>query len=69
MFERVIYALIYLCGLFLLYWIVMWVLASLGIYLPPHVPQILMVIMILIAILILYRLFFIGTSFRIWPGP
>ena len=62
-------ALIYLCLLFILYWIIVWVIGALGIALPPHVLQIAMVIMILIAILILYRLFFVGTNFKIWPGP
>jgi hypothetical protein len=68
MVERVIYALIYLCGLFLVYWLIIWVLASLGIHLPPHVPEILMVIMVLVAVLILWRLF-AGSSVRLWPGP
>ena len=44
MFERIIYALIYLCLLFILYWIIIWVLGALGIALPPHVLQIAMVI-------------------------
>ncbi len=69
MFERIIYALIYLCALFIAYWVIVWVVGSLGIALPPHVLQILMVIMVLVAILVLYRLFFVGTSFRMWPGP
>jgi hypothetical protein len=69
MFERVIYALIYLCLLFALYWIIVWVLGSLGIYMPPHVMQIVMVIMVLVAILVLYRLFFVGSNIRFWPGP
>jgi hypothetical protein len=69
MFERVIYGLIYLCLLVIAYWIIIWVLGALGIALPPHVAQIVMVIVVLVAILVLYRLFFVGTNFRIWPGP
>jgi hypothetical protein len=69
MFERVIYALLYLCGIFALYWIIIWVIGALGIPMPPHLLGILMVVMVLLAILVLYRLFFYGTNFRLWPGP
>ncbi len=67
MVERVIYALIYLCGIFLCYWLILWVLGALGLNLPPHVLQILMVVLVLIAILVLWRLF--AGSFKPWPGP
>ncbi len=66
MVERIIYALLYLCLIFGGYWVIMWVLSSLGIHLPPHVPEIVMVMLVLVAILVLWRLF--GSGFKLWPG-
>ncbi len=66
MVERIIYALLYLCGIFGAYWVIMWVLGSLGVHLPPHLPEILMVALVLVAILVLWRLF-AGSGFRVWP--
>ena len=68
MIERIIYALIYICGLALAYWLIVWVLGAIGLALPHMVLVILGVIMVLVAILILWRLF-AGSGIRLWPGP
>jgi hypothetical protein len=57
MFERVIYALLYICALALAFWLCVWVLGELGFALPTMVFRILVVMFVLIAILILWRLF------------
>lgn len=73
MFGQVIRALIYLCFMVLAFYLIVWVLAQLGIALPPMVEKILMVILVLVAILVLYQLFapyFGGINW--WgrgPGP
>lgn len=68
MVERVIYALIYLCGIALCFYLIIWVLGAIGIHLPPMVVNILVVVLVLVAILILWRLF-AGSGIRWWPGP
>jgi hypothetical protein len=68
MVERVIYALIYLCGIALCFYLILWVLGAIGIHLPPMVVNILIVVLVLVAILILWRLFS-GSGIRWWPGP
>jgi hypothetical protein len=68
MVERVIYALLYLCGLMLCYFLIVWVLGGIGIHIPAMVLNILMVVMVLVAILVLWRLF-AGSGIRLWPGP
>jgi hypothetical protein len=68
MVERVIYALIYLCGIALCFYLILWVLGAIGIHLPPMVVNILIVVLVLVAILILWRLF-AGSGIRWWPGP
>lgn len=68
MVERVIYALIYLCGIMLCYFLIVWVLGAIGLHLPPMVLNILLVVLILVAILILWRLF-AGSGIRWWPSP
>ncbi len=68
MVERLIYALIYLCGIALCYYLIIWVLGAIGIALPHMVIVILGVILVLVAILILWRLF-AGAGIRLWPGP
>lgn len=55
MFESVIVLLIYLCILAILFYIVVWVLGTLGIVIPPRIVQILIVIAILIVILMVSR--------------
>jgi hypothetical protein len=57
MIEAVIYALIYICLLALVIYLILWVLGSvIGVQLPPKVVQILWVIFALVCILILVRL-------------
>lgn len=67
MIERVIYALIYICGIALCYFLIVWVLGAIGIQLPHMVVVILGVVLVLIAILILWRLF--AGNVRFWPNP
>jgi hypothetical protein len=67
MVERVIYALIYLCGIALCFYLIIWVLGAIGIHLPPMVVNILIVVLVLVAILILWRLF-AGSGIRLWPN-
>lgn len=69
MVERVIYALIYICGIALAYFLIVWVLTSIGLVLPHMVLVILGVVLVLVAILILWRLF-AGANIPWWPrGP
>jgi hypothetical protein len=56
MFESVIKGLIALCVIVALAVVVLWVLAQLGISLPPMLVTIFYIIVGLIAILILYRI-------------
>lgn len=57
MIEAVIYALIYICLLALVIYLIIWVLQTVaGIALPPKVVQIIWIIFALICILILVRL-------------
>jgi hypothetical protein len=55
--EAVIRALLYLCGIALVFYLVIWVLGAIGIHLPVMVVNILLVMLVLVAILILVRLF------------
>lgn len=68
MIERVIYALLYICGIVLCYFLIVWVLGAIGLHLPDMVLNILLVMLILIAVLVLVRLF-VPTNFKWWPGP
>lgn len=68
MVERVIYALIYICGIALCYFLIIWVLGAIGLRLPDMVQTILMVVLVLVAILVLWRLF-ANSNIRLWPGP
>lgn len=63
--ERVIRALIYICCIAAIYFLVVWVLTSIGIFVPLTVLHIFGVILGLIAILILIRLF-VGTAGPNW---
>lgn len=56
--ERVIRALLYLCALALCFYLVLYVLAAIGIALPVMVITILKVMFVLVAILVLVRLFY-----------
>ena len=71
MVGAVIRALLYLCGLALLFYLCVWVLGQLGIALPLMVVRILGVMFVLVAILILYRLFapLLGNVNWWGPGP
>lgn len=66
MVERVIYALIYICGIALCYFLIVWVLGAIGLHLPVMVLNILMVVLVLVAILVLWRLF-AGAGIPWWP--
>jgi putative effector of murein hydrolase LrgA (UPF0299 family) len=68
MVERVIYALIYICGIALCYFLIIWVLGAIGLHLPGTVVNILLVVLVLVAILVLWRLF-AGSGIRLWPNP
>ena len=57
MIEAVIYALIYICLLALVIYLVLWVLGTVaGVQLPPKVIQIIWVVFALVCLLILVRL-------------
>ena len=68
MVARVIYALIYICGIALCYFLIIWVLGAIGLHLPAVVVNILLVVLVLVAILMLWRLF-AGSGIRLWPNP
>lgn len=66
--EAVVRALIYLACLALAFFLVVWVLGAIGIALPAKVVNILMVIFVLVAILVLIRLFAPSfAGFTLWP--
>jgi len=56
MIESIILFLIYLCLIVAVFWLVLWVLAQLGVPIPAQVVKIGWVIVALVCILILYRL-------------
>lgn len=66
MIERVIYALLYICGIALCCVLIIWVLGAIGIHLPPMVINILYVMAVLVVVLVLWRLF-AGTNVPWWP--
>jgi len=70
MFGALIRSLIFICLLVLAYYLCLWVLTAIGLAIPHQVMVILGVILVLVAILILYRLWapFLG-SINIWGGP
>jgi hypothetical protein len=66
--ERVIRALIYLCIIALGFYLCVWVLAELGVVLPYMVITILKVIFVLVAILVLLRLFWpVMSGYKFFP--
>jgi hypothetical protein len=68
MFERVCFALFYLCGIFLGYYLVMWVLGELGIRIPEMVLRVIWAMLVIVAVLMLYRLFKGAFgNLRLWP--
>lgn len=56
-FEAIIRALIYICFIALGYYLILWVLAAIGIMIPHMVVVVLGVILVLVAILVMFRLF------------
>lgn len=68
-FETLIRALIYLCLVALGFFLCIWVLQSLGLALPYMVLSILKVIFVLVAILILVRLFYPLVAGAAWFPP
>ena len=69
LFEAVIRALIYIGLLVLAIVLIVWFLATVGLILPPHVLQIIMAIVTLVAILILVRLLYPAFSGYNWFPP
>lgn len=67
MVERIIYALLYLCGIALGFYLILYVLAAIGIALPHMIVTILQVVLVLVAVLVIYRLF--AGTIRWWPNP
>ncbi len=57
LFEAVVKALIFICLVVLAYYLIFWVLGTIGLAVPIMVQHIVLVIIILIAVLILARLF------------
>jgi len=68
MFGNLIRALIYLCFLALAFYLIVWVIAELGIALPVMVVHIIGVIFVLVAILVLYQLFWPHLRGYNWWG-
>jgi hypothetical protein len=66
MFGNIIRALIYLCFLAIAYYLIIWVLAGIGIHIPQMVMNILGIILVLVAILVLYNLFWPALSNYDW---
>jgi hypothetical protein len=56
-FETFIRALLAICAIVLVYFLTIWVLGVIGIAIPQQVLSIIMVMLVLVAILILGRLF------------
>lgn len=69
LFEAIIRALIYICFIALAYFLCIWVLGAIGLMIPHQVAIILGVILVLIAILILARLFYPFFSGYAWFPP
>lgn len=66
MIEGVIYALIYICLLALVIYLIIWVLNTVvGVALPPKVVQIIWVIFILVCVLILVQMVLPRAGFRL----
>lgn len=67
-FERIIRALIYIALVALAFYLIIWVLGAIGLVLPVMVERILLVILVLFAILVLFRLFWPVVSDHDWWG-
>jgi hypothetical protein len=68
LFEAVIRALIFICLIALAYFLILWVFSSIGLAIPHQVATILLVILVLVAILILVRLFYPFFTGQNWFG-
>jgi uncharacterized membrane protein YtjA (UPF0391 family) len=68
MLERVIRALLYLCAIAICFYLILYVLGVLGIALPAMVVGILKVMFVLVAILVLVRLFYPWFADQDWWG-
>lgn len=68
MVGAVIRALIYICFMVLAFYLVVWVLAEIGIAIPQTVLHIITVIFVLFALLILWQLFSPWVSGINWWG-
>lgn len=68
MVERIIFALLYIGGLAIAYYTTVWFLGVIGLHIPAIILSILMAMFVLVAILVLYRLFMpVAGRFRFWP--
>lgn len=65
MLESVIMALIYLCVIAIVIYIVIWVLGQLGIAIPDHIMKIIWVIVVLLALLFILRTLLPGMGLRL----
>lgn len=70
MITAIITALIYLCLLVLVVYLVIWVLQQIGISLPPQIMNIIWVIIALVAILVIVQSVLPATGVRLgkWLG-
>ncbi len=69
LFEAIIKALLMLCLVMLAYFLIFWVLGTIGIGIPIMVQHIILVMIILIAILILARMFWPFVAGKLWFPP
>ena len=68
-FEALVRALIYILFMALAFYLCIWVLEVVGFHLPPHVEAILIAIFVLVAILVLARLFYPFVQGYNWFPP
>ncbi len=68
-FEAVIRALLYICALMLVFFLVVWVLGTIGLALPLMVERVLMAMLVLLAIFVLARLFYPWMASANWFPP
>lgn len=67
--EAVVRALLYLCAIALVFYLTIWVLGAIGLQLPAMVVTILQVMFVLIAVLVLVRLFWPTLAGITWFPP
>lgn len=68
MFGRFIRALIFICLLAAVFWLVPWVLANIGIMIPSMIVHIFGIVLVLVAILVLYQLLWEDIRGYNWWG-